>query len=114
MTHATLGDRARTMLTMDLSSLVKFLSRFDDLVAMKESVLMTVLVSAPFTRSSLVERENRAPCLCKDTNDNDDPLKDGVKATAEIKDKERCVRRTKFIFSICSSFFAALNLLRVW
>jgi len=43
VTHATLDDRDRTMLTMDLSSLVKFLSRLDDFVVMKESVVMTLL-----------------------------------------------------------------------
>ena len=31
------------MFTMDLSSLVKFLSRLDDFVVMKESVVITVL-----------------------------------------------------------------------
>ena len=51
VTLVTLGDLVRTMFTTDLSSLVRFLSRFDDLVVMNESVVITscacILLSDP-------------------------------------------------------------------
>mgnify|MGYP006113112535 CR=1 FL=1 len=96
VTLATLGDLERTMLTTDLSSLVRFLSRFDDLVVMNESVVIASFANM------LLSDLNDAIEFFRNAN-GDEAMK--PETSRELLHERRS--------SFCITFIIALKLLNV-